>query len=65
MNPASNNFCCPLVAFANSLDTDQDRQNVKSVSPDLDLNCDTLIVLLKEFFEKVYFEKSQQMTTKA
>ena len=25
----------------------------------------TLIVLLKEFFEKVNFEKSQQMTTKA
>ena len=36
-------WCCLLVTFANSLDPDQDRQNV---GPDLD----TLIVFLKEFF---------------
>ena len=39
----------------NSLDPDQDQQNV---GPDLDSN--SLIVFLKE-----YFEKSQQTTTKA
>ena len=53
-----------LINSANNLDPDQDRQNV-----DLDLiilnpNCLTLIEYLKEFFEKVYFEKSQQMMTK-
>ena len=40
--------------FANILDPDQDGQNVH---PDLDQNCDTLILFLKEFFEKVNFEK--------
>ena len=29
---------------------------------DLDPNCLTLIVFLKEYFEKVDFEKNQQMT---
>ena len=44
------------ITFANSLDPDQGRQNV---GPDLDPNSsDALIVFLKEFFEKVYFEKS-------
>ena len=33
---ASGNLCRPLVTFANSLDPDQDRQNV---GPDLDPNC--------------------------
>ena len=32
---ASGDFCCLLIAFANSLDPDQDRQNV---GPDLDPN---------------------------
>ena len=36
---ASGNFCCLLVTFANSLNTNQDRQNV---GLDLDLNCLTL-----------------------
>ena len=36
-----------LISFANSLDPDQDRQNV---GPDLDPNGLTLIVFLKEFF---------------
>ena len=36
---ASGNFCHLLMAFANSLDPDQDRQNV---DPDLDLNLLTL-----------------------
>ena len=40
--------------FANSLDSDQDRQNV---SPDLDPNLLALRVLPKCFFEKVNFEK--------
>ena len=36
---ASGNFCCLLITFANSLDPEQDRQNV---GPDLDPNCLTL-----------------------
>ena len=43
-----------LITFANSLDPDQDRQNV---GPDLDPNCLTLMEFPKEFFEKVDFEK--------
>ena len=50
---ARGDFCHLLRTFANSLDPDLDRQNV---GPDLDLNC--LIVFLKEFFEKVKFEKN-------
>ena len=49
------------MTFTNSLDPDQAQQNV---GPDLELNCDldpnclTLMVFLKElFFEKVNFEK--------
>ena len=47
-------FCPLLITFANSLEPDQDRQNV---GPDLGLKCLTLIVFPKEFFEKVNFEK--------
>ena len=36
---ASGNFCCLLITFANSLDPDQDQQNV---CPDLDPKCLTL-----------------------
>ena len=36
---ASDNFCCLVITFANSLDPDQDRQNV---GPDLDQNSLTL-----------------------
>ena len=36
---ASGDFCLLLITFANSLDPDQDRQNV---GPDLDPNCLTL-----------------------
>ena len=50
----------PLITFAICLDPDQDRQNV---GLDLDPNRLTLIVFLKEFHQKVNFEKSQQMTT--
>ena len=46
----------------NSLDPDQDRQNV---CLDLDPKRLTLIVFPKDFFEKVNFEKSQQTTMKA
>ena len=41
------------------LDPDQARQNVGS---DLDPNCLTLMVFLKEFCENVNFEKNHQMT---
>ena len=37
---ASSDFCGLLKTFANSLDPDQDRQNV---GPDLDPNCLTLL----------------------
>ena len=33
---ASDDFCCLLITFANSLDPDQAQQNI---SPDLDSNC--------------------------
>ena len=59
---ASSDCCRLLKIFANSLYPDQDRQNV---GLDLDPSCLTLRVFLKEFFEKIIFEKSQQMTTKA
>ena len=58
---AKPNFCCLLITFANSLDPDQVRQNV---GPDLDPNCLTLMVFLKEFFEKINFEKNRQTTQK-
>ena len=44
------NFCRLLIAFANSLDPDQDRH---LVGPDLDPN----YLTPKEFFKKVNFEK--------
>ena len=34
------------------------------MGPDLDPNCLTLMILLKEFFEKVDLEKNQQKTEK-
>ena len=41
--------------FANSLDPDQDRQNV---GPDMDSNCSTLMVYsLKNFFKKLILKK--------
>ena len=47
-------WCCLLITFANSFEPDQAQQYV---GPDLDLNCLTLMVFLKEFFEKVDFEE--------
>ena len=53
---ASGNFFRLLIRFAKSLDPDQDRQDV---GPDLDPNSltHTLIVFLKDFFEKVNLKK--------
>ena len=48
-------FCCLQITFANSLDPDQDQQNV---SPDLDPKFNTLVVFLKRFLENIYFGKS-------
>ena len=45
--------CRLLITFANSLDPDQDKQNV---DPDLDPNCLCRTLFLKKF-EKVNFEK--------
>ena len=52
-------FCHLLINFANNLDPDHARQNVR---PDLDSNClpFKILVSLIEFFEKVDFEKYQQ-----
>ena len=44
---ASGNLCCLLITFANSLDPDQDRQNI---GPDLDPNRLTLIYSVPEYF---------------
>ena len=46
-----------MITFANSLDPDQARQNI---GPDLDLNCLTLMVFLKEFFEKFTLKNQQK-----
>ena len=55
--------CQLLITFPDSLDPDQNRQNVGT---DLDPNSfslfDTLMVFLKEFFEKDDFEKNQRTT---
>ena len=46
---------CPLlITFANSFNPDQARSNL----------FDTLMVFMKEFFEKADFEKNQQTTKK-
>ena len=50
-----------MITFANSLDPDQARHHVE---PDLDPNCLTLIVILKEFLKEVDFEINQQTTKK-
>ena len=50
-----------LITFANSLDPDQARQNV---GPNLVSNCLTLKVFLKEFFEKLDFEKKRSADDK-
>ena len=46
--PASDNFCHLLISFTNSLDPDQDRQNV---GPDLEHN------RLKYYYTEIFFEK--------
>ena len=57
--PASGHFCRLLIIFANSLEQDQ------AIGPDLDPKLfDTLVVVLKEFFEKVNLKKNQQTTKK-
>ena len=57
---ASGNFCRLLTTFADSLDPYQECRSWSGSKL-----FDTLILFLKEFFEKVNFEKSQQMTLKA
>ena len=59
---ARSDFCPLSITIANSENPDQDRQNI---GHDLDPNHLTVILFLKEFFENVKFEKSQQTTTKA
>ena len=60
--PASNDFCCLLITFANSLDPDQARQNI---GPDLDPNCLTLWwYSWKIFFKKDNLKKQNPQTTK-
>ena len=47
--PASVDFSCLLIAFANILDQDQAQQNVR---PDLDPNCLTHMVLIKSSIQR-------------
>ena len=59
---ASGHFCHLLITFANSLDTDQARQNV---GPDLNPNCLTLWwYSLKIFSKKFKKKKKNPRTTK-
>ena len=46
--------CGLLKTFANSLELDQDRQNI---DPDLDPSCFTTIVLMKDFWKKLILKK--------
>ena len=46
--------CRLLITFANSLDPNQAQQ---FVGPDLDPNCLTLMVFLKDIFEKKNFDE--------
>ena len=46
---ASGDFCCLPIIFANSYDPDQDQH---------------LMVFLKDYFEKIDFEKKNQQMTK-
>ena len=54
---AKRDFCRLLITFTNSLNPDQDRQNV---GPDLDPNCLTLILFLKETFERKVSRRQQK-----
>ena len=60
--PASGDFCCLLITFANSLDPDQARQKV---GHNRNPKCLTLMVFLKDFFEKVNFKNNPQTPKKA
>ena len=53
---------CLLITIANSLDQDQAQLNV---GPVLDPNFLVLMVFLKDFLEKVVFEKNHHSTKKA
>ena len=57
----SYDFCHLLITFANSLDTDQPRHDVR---PDLDPNCLTLMLFTKEYLERSDVEKYLQTTKK-
>ena len=50
--------CCLLITLANSLEPDQAQ---RIFGPDQGPNCDIPILFLKEFLQKVNFEKNQQM----
>ena len=52
----------PALAFANSLDPDQARQNIGT---DLDPHCLTLMIFLKDLFEKVNLKKKSTDDKKA
>ena len=45
----SSKFCHLLITFANSLDQDRAQPNV---GPDLDSSCLTLMMVMKEYYEK-------------
>ena len=59
---ASRDFCRLLITFTNSLNPDQDRQNV---GPDLDPNCLTLILFLKETFENIILKERSADSNKS
>ena len=53
-------LCSLMIMFANSLEPDPLRRTERT---DMDPNCLTLIVFLKELSEKIDFEKNQQTTS--
>ena len=59
---ASGDYCCLLIAFANSLDPDQAGHFVR---PDLGPNCfDTVIVSLKFVLNNFFFQRNDKKHAK-
>ena len=62
-SPANDNFRCLLMSFENSLDPDQAWH---IVGPDLDPYClqiCSVLVFIKELFEKLNLKKTNQLVT--
>ena len=62
LSPTSGDFCHLLITFANSLDSDQARSPTKRLAWSGSKLFHTLMIFLKEFFEKVNLKKKKKST---